>query len=376
MKVCYVLSTSEITGGANRSILDLLSTLDRKVVDPVVLIKKHGDIENTLKKMNIPVFLIPFINEVSTENPVLDEIKKLNAIKTTKQVVKFLQDQNVEIVHNNSLPALAGMEAANRLEIPYICHIREQVWSGLGFHLLNEKKHFKIVKKAACILAISQFVCEEYKDLLIGCPITVLHDGFNISLYLNEQKRIFDSNLVNVAIYGNLDPQKGQMDAVKAIEILRERGYENIVLHIIGNQQTRYADEVKKYVTVKKIRNIIFSDPIKNIESLKASRAYMDINLVCSNAEGLGRVTVESMLSGCLTIGAKAGATPEIIEDGKTGVLYEAGNYIALAEAINKAINDRSYFSKIAYNGQKFAMKTYSIISYARKIEDIYYSIL
>lgn len=375
MRVCYVLSTSEITGGANRSILDLLGALKRDLVDPIVLIKKRGDIENLLKALKIPVFFIPFVNEVSAGNLFLDGFKRVNSIKTSRQIERFLKAQKVDLVHNNSLPALAGMEAANKIGIPYICHIREQIESGLGLHLLNQRKHFSIVKNSACILAISHFVCNEYEEILRGIPITILQDGFDTSYYLNEDKTIFDGTTVNIAIYGNLDPQKGQLDAVKAVESLQKKGITNIILHIIGNQQTVYADEVKKFVTERKIKNVIFSAPIKKLEDLKTSRAAMDINLVCSSAEGLGRVTIESMLSGCLTIGARAGATPEIIRDYENGLLYECHNIEDLADKIEWAVANYNETRKISKKGQEFAMDNYAIEKYADKICRLYQQI-
>lgn len=376
MKVCYVLSTSEITGGANRSILDLLGALNRSKIEPIVLIKKHGDIEYELNRLKIPVYLVPFINEVSAGNPILDGMKRINAIKTTGQVVRFLKKHKVELVHNNSLPTLVGMEAAYKLGIPYVCHIREQIKSGLELQLLNEEKHFGIVRKSTGILAISEFVCEEYEEFLKGFPVIVLHDGVDISLYQNDEKTIFNGDLVNLAIYGNLDAQKGQMDAVRAVEILREKLNIPIKLYIIGNQKTEYADKVKQYVNSRGISNIVFMEPIRESESLKKSRDKMDINLVCSSAEGLGRVTIESMLSGCLTIGAKAGGTPEIIQDRVNGLMYECHNAEDLARTIEWAVANRNEAQRIARDGRVYAKENYNIVKYAMEIQNIYQALV
>ena len=302
----------------------------------------------------------------------LDGLKKIKAVKTTKQVEQFLSAQNVDLVHNNSLPALAGMEAAYNLGIPYICHIREQIEAGLGLRLLNPDKHFRIVKKASGILAISDFVCSEYSEVLKDVPIRVIHDGFDTSLYLNPEKKIFRGKQIHVGIYGNLDPQKGQLEATKAVGLLRERGYENIILHIIGNQKTGYAEEVRRYAAQNELKNIVFSEPIKDLDALKQSRAQMDINLVCSSAEGLGRVTVESMLSGCLTIGARAGATPEIIRDGENGMLYECHSITALADRIEWAIQNHREASVRAELGRTFASTAYDINRYTNEIQEFY----
>ena len=90
MKVCYVLSTSEITGGANRSLLDIISTIDRNKITPIVLIKKHGDIEAALRDLNIACYCIPYINSVSTHNLLLDICKRISEKISVKYIKKLL----------------------------------------------------------------------------------------------------------------------------------------------------------------------------------------------------------------------------------------------------------------------------------------------
>ena len=372
MKVCFVFSTSEITGGANKSALEFIRLLDRNVVEPIALIKKHGDIENELKKLDIPTEIIPFINNVSTKRPFLDYLKIIQERLTTKKVEKFLLNKKIDIVHNNSLPALAGMEAAYNLEIPYVCHIREQVENGLGLHFLNKNKHLKIASHASKIIAVSEFVCKEYDDQLNGAQIEVIHDGIDVSLYLNEDKTILTDEYINLGIYGNLDEQKGQMDAVRALKELQNRGHDKICLHIVGNQKTEYGNILRDYINSKKMSDVYLSDPIRDIYELRQSRSMIDIALICSSAEGLGRVTVESMLTGCLTIGAKAGATPEIIRDGENGLLYECRNATDLADKIEWVINNREIARRIAEKGRKETTKKFDIDAYARRIQDIY----
>lgn len=63
-------------------------------------------------------------------------------------------------------------------------------------------------------------------------------------------------------------------------------------------------------------------------------RQNMDIELMCAERETFGWVTVEGMRSGLLVIGANTGATPEIITNMKTGLLYTHGDARDLADKI------------------------------------------
>jgi glycosyltransferase involved in cell wall biosynthesis len=51
----------------------------------------------------------------------------------------------------------------------------------------------------------------------------------------------------------------------------------------------------------------------------------IDINLMCSRNEALGRVTIEAMAANIPTIGYKGGGTMEILIEHKTGLFYENG---------------------------------------------------
>lgn len=234
MKVCYVLSTSEITGGANRSLLDIISTIDRNKITPIVLIKKHGDIEAALRDLNIACYCIPYINSVSTHNLLLDICKRISEKISVKYIKKFLVNKEIELVHNNSLPTLAGMQAAKELNIPYVCHIREDILGGLGLSLLDKEKHFKIVNSADQIVVISKYVYEKYIADITNSNIKILYDGIKTENYLNSKKQILDYNICKIAIYGNIDPQKGQIEAIEAIKYLKQKGIDNVHLYIIG----------------------------------------------------------------------------------------------------------------------------------------------
>ena len=117
-------------------------------------------------------------------------------------------------------------------------------------------------------------------------------------------------------------------------------------------------------------------EPIGDLAELRDLRSHQDINLICSSAEGLGRTTIESMLSGSLTIAADAGATPEIIEDRVSGLLYKSGEVDNLTECIEWALNNRVKAVAIAEKGQKIALERFSIEKYAAKVEDIYSDII
>jgi glycosyltransferase involved in cell wall biosynthesis len=375
-KVCYVLSTSEKTGGANKSLLDLLSSIDRNRIDPVVLMRRNGNIQEVLKDMDIPYYVIPYINGNKTGNLLKDAVKRITEPYQVSKIRKLFLKIQPDLVHNNSLPALSGMEAAREMHIPYIDHIRENVEYGLHWQFLNKLKHYDIMRHADLNIAISDYLKDYYqKDIPDGNFIT-LHDGININDYLDTTKNIFQNAIVEVSVYGYLGEQKNQKEALDAFQELIQKGYSNLILNFIGNLHTEYADHLRQEAEQHHLANVHFIDNIADPSSLKARRKQDDIVLIPARNEGLGRTAIETMLAGSLVIGASSGATPELITDKETGFLYQSGNPAKLADCIEYALQNKESSRKIAEQGRDYAQNNFSLEDYAKKMLDIYESIL
>ena len=376
MKICYVISTAEVAGGANRSLLDMINHVKKAGHECVVLGPAHGSMAEELIACGIEFKMIPFKNSVKFGNVVRNCAKYTLNLWEKQKIIKFYRNENIDLVHNNSFPTLVGMEAAYALGIPYVCHIRENIWSGLGMEFIKDSDGRRTIRNAGAIIAISDYIKKSYVEYESEGNYSVIYDGIRIDDYY-EEKEILDDIIIRIGILGVINPQKGQEEAVKALEILKRRGYDKILLEIIGKDGTwngnrAYAYNLKKYVNEKGLTSVTFIPAIDSINELKAKRRAHDINLICSRAEGLGRTTIESMLSGNLTIAANAGATPEIVKHMDNGLLYECGNPEDLADKIEYAINNRITMKKIAKNSQRYAVDRFSIEKYTDQVIELY----
>ena len=376
MKICYVISTVNVAGGANRSLLDMIPYIQKAGNECHVLGSAPGTMKKAVEDLGARYHVIPFSTYVKAGNNYRQLKRDAINIYGKKRIQQFLKNNRIDLLHNNSLPTGTGMSAALAAGIPYICHIRENIWSGLGMEFSNPTKIKKIIKNAEKVITISKYIEKSYMSFEPCGEYITIHDGIKISDYLTYRE-IFTNSEIHMGIIGAINPQKGQREAVEAIKSLRESGYNNIYLDIIGKDfiwkgNTNYATELREYVEDGKMDYIHFIDPIEDIGELKRRRSYYDINIICSNSEGLGRTTIESMLSGSLTIAAEAGATPEILEDMKYGLLYKSGNANDLAKKIEYAINHKNEMKKIAREAQNYAKTTFDIEEYSKKILMIY----
>lgn len=371
MKVCYTTHLPNLTG-ASQSLLDLLSGIKNMDVEPVVLLGKHGPLEEELKKRGIRFHIIPYVHDMKSKSRVKNLLKPMINALAVKRIRRFLIKEHVELVHNNSFLSGVGMEAALKAGIPYICHNREIIQEH-GLDLYNNAKQLFLLRNAAAAIEISDVVYKKYSRLVPEAHFVVLPDGIEINRYFQERDSIFEREKLELLLAGRIEPGKGQLEAVKAMEILEKQSGHSFRLTIIGGVgDVDYDRKLRQYVREKKTRSVSFLP----FADLREIRGKTDIALTCSRAEALGRVTVEGMLAGCLVIGADCGATPELITNGETGLLYCGGDAVALAATIRFAAEHPTEMAQIVQRGQKYAKEHFDLASYASDLYGLYREVL
>jgi len=129
-------------------------------------------------------------------------------------------------------------------------------------------------------------------------------------------------------IIGSISPKKGQEAAINAFSKVINNGFHARLL-ICGSGRENYVSEVKEKVERLGLQDCVefegfIYDPYE---------AYFrsDCLLMCSDYEAFGRVSAEAM-SACLpVIGKNSGGTPEVVVDGKTGILYDTEEELVAA---------------------------------------------
>ncbi|HFI0598623.1 TPA: glycosyltransferase family 4 protein, partial [Streptococcus suis] len=239
-----------------------------------------------------------------------------------------------------------------KLKVPHIWHIRE--FGKLDFNFQNLRKtsyYDKMLIGSEMIIFISKALQAEYERKL-NLNSTVIYNGFETTQLKYEIKnfsQLTKESLINIAVTGQVSPGKGQHEAIRACELLINEGYK-IVLNLYGEIDYDYLNK-----TVPNFNNFSWLRLHGSVSDLYERRHEIDIELVCSKNEAFGRVTIEAMLHRIPIIGSNTGGTLELIDDGRTGILYESGNIISLADKIKKIINNNELRMSIIDSAEKFA---------------------
>lgn len=158
---------------------------------------------------------------------------------------------------------------------------------------------------------------------------------------------------------GQVSPGKGHFEAVEAICKLRDE-IKDVSLDIIGNAPDEmYLNSLKKYIEgINMQKYVKVLTPVPN--PYKIFGRYRAL-LMCSRQEAFGRVTVEALKAGLPVIGRNTGGTPEIIEDGVNGFLYDDKDPDSIIDSLkNMFFIDKEGYDQLCANAE-LTRKKYNV---------------
>ena len=98
-----------------------------------------------------------------------------------------------------------------------------------------------------------------------------------------------------------------------------------------------------------------------------------DIFVRSSLSEGLGTAFLEAMAVGLPVIGTPVGGIPDIIKDGQTGLICQAGDPKDIADKIKTLLNDLGLRKRLSENGCRMVSEKYSWGQIASQFSTIYH---
>jgi 2-deoxystreptamine N-acetyl-D-glucosaminyltransferase/2-deoxystreptamine glucosyltransferase len=103
--------------------------------------------------------------------------------------------------------------------------------------------------------------------------------------------------------------------------------------------------------------------------------AGLDVLLHPSSAEGLGTAVIDAMALGVPPVAFRVGGLPELIEDGRSGLLVPAGDVAAFAAATDRLVRDEAVRKALAAGGPARAAQ-FSVDRMVRGTQAVYDAVL
>lgn len=217
---------------------------------------------------------------------------------------------------------------------------------------------------AACrIIAVSQFVAESVVASGIDSSrVAVVHDGVEIPPPTTTEMRrvararwkIADHDLL-IGCVGYLLPEKGQETLLRALPRIRAQ-FPNCRVILAGDGPCRM-----KLQTLAGelgiIDAVIFAGFVEDVEAVYRA---LDLFVFPSLAEPLGSSLLTAMAHGLPVLAVASGGVPEIIENGRNGILVDSPDTLKFAASACQMLNDHDATARMAKAARETVERRFS----------------
>jgi len=285
---------------------------------------------------------------------------KYNLVGVIK-LIKLIKKRKYNIIHVHLFPADIFAALAS-LFLP-----KDIVWIFSEHSVFNRRRTFKIFKildnftysrysKIICVSKQVEFALISWMPSVKG-KTNVLPNAIPIPKFLN----LCSVKTYDILFVGRLIHAKGVEILLEAIKILKNKYSRNLKIAIVGEGSLK--ENLNNLAVELGVNGEVeFLGIRKDIEDIMVSSK---IFVLPSRWEGFGIVIIEAMSNMLPVIAANVGGIPELIENGKEGILVPPENPKALARVIDSLLEDdelRKKLSQAAYKKvkEKFSIKKYS----------------
>jgi glycosyltransferase involved in cell wall biosynthesis len=193
-----------------------------------------------------------------------------------------------------------------------------------------------VIKEAPYVVYVTnEFLQNRYptKGKSISCSNVILpeNDENVLQQRLNKiRNEKYDKKIIIGTCATAGSRYKGQQNVIRALKILKNKGYE-VEYQLVGGGDTSYLKSIAKkydsYENVKFMGVLAHNEVFEWLDTI-------DIYVQPSLTEGLPRALVEALNRGCPAIGSDAGGIPELL--GKENI-YKRKSYKEFADVFEKA---------------------------------------
>jgi glycosyltransferase involved in cell wall biosynthesis len=241
-----------------------------------------------------------------------------------------------------------------------------RVASGVMGAVLAYTRSLDVFNKVAKWIAISHF--QKSKHVEMGMPEEKIEVVYHFYERLKEPPPAAPQG--HALFVGRLSAEKGVMHLLEAWKIMN-RPDRRLVVVGEGPELPR----LKSHAEKSGLSNVSFPGflPQEEQRQLWADAAFSIVPSIWY--EPFGMVVLEAWSHARAVVAHEIGALPELIEDGRTGLLAKPDDPARLAEAIAKAFDQPEWMSEMGNAGRERLARDFNQVIWLDKMKAIYNSI-
>jgi len=234
----------------------------------------------------------------------------------------------------------------------------ERISKGGFLYKVGKKMEFFLYKKADLITCVSTPM-KEYIEEHAENNVTVLYNGFFTELGEKSGEKTKENETYTITYLGNFGHAQEISTVIKTAEKIDNK---NIKFLLIGEGVKR--KELEKEVTQKKINNVEFKDPLPKEKTFKymLSSSALLINLKDSKTfeKTIPSKVFDYMYANKPILFGIKGEGKKILSSISGNIFFEPSNPESLREAVNKLIENYTFYKKNAIDNRKLLFEKYT----------------
>jgi glycosyltransferase involved in cell wall biosynthesis len=361
-------------GGTERQLIELANGLDEeRFALQLSCMHRRGPLLEKLKRPH---------------NPEEFKIRRLYGFATMRQQLRFtghLRKHRTQDFHAQGFyPNVFGIPAARLARTPVVIgSIRD-----LGDRRTRLQG---LAQRLSCMLADAVVVnAEVVRRQLVGegwpsKKIHVIHNGVDLSRFNLVERNAEARRQLGLPVEGQLVvtvsrlyPAKGIEQFIDAAPRIAAR-FPDARFVIIGDaapgeEGTRYRAELEERAKKQRMGDrLVFTGFRLDVPELLKQA---DVAVIPSLSEATSNSLLESMASGAAVVATDAGGNPDIVAEGKTGLLIPPSDPERLTEAVCTLLGDPDQRARLGEAGRAFVHERFSLQQMVRNTEQLYLDLL
>ena len=361
IKVVEVLATGA-NGGAQESLFNLVTGLDRSRYDICVVTLGPGSSVRRLQRAGISTMVI--------EDP--DDAIAVGAL--TAHLARIQPD----VLHNHMYRAeIVGTKAA--IALGAAGYPRPYVVSTVHSSRVRSNEDRDALRRLTPsmdrLIAVSNAIVRKIEDeRYVGAPISLVYNGVDLERYDHQEPCCtlkdeygMEPSAQIVGVVARLEPEKGHATLIDAWPAVL-RSCPDAYLLIVG-EGSRCDALTEQAAELGIGHRVVFTGRREDVPAITAA---LDVAVLPSYREAQGLSVLEAMALSRPVVASNVGGIPEMIEDGVTGLLVPPRDPGALADAIVRLLADHQLADVLGRAGHDLVHRRFCLEQMVASIADIY----
>jgi glycosyltransferase involved in cell wall biosynthesis len=371
VRLLHVADSAGWAGGETY-IRTLAAEIDRSRFALGVVVPEHGPLVDRLRAQDVPVHLAR----------VSDRLLNPAALRA---LVDVFRRERPALVQSHGARSNVYTKVAARLGgVPVVvCTVHNSLFD---YDVSRWRRRAYVLAErftsplADAIVAVSGAIAADLarRYRIRGPRIVVVHNGIDAAAFVPRRSRasmlaelgLRDGDRV-IGLAGRMTPQKGHEFLLEAVARLAPR-FPGLRCVLAGDGPLRAMLEARAAALGIADRCRFLGARVDVADVL----SVLEVVTLPSRSEGLPFALLEAMALGKPVVASTVGGNPEVVEDGRTGLLVPTADTAALADALARVLDRPNEAAAMGARGRVRVREHFTLTRTTRALEDLYLDLL